>query len=206
MPPSSSPPIGPNWDARNFAVALLGLVVAVAAIVVSIVLAREGSGHDPSAGPPAATRAAEPPQAGEPTIGPHVADPQPGGAVTAPQVVPHRLTAAPVPQPAPADDAGTPSAGAPLVGSWSGGGNPSGDQYYESLEVTFTADGAYSMTRAGLSPDTGRYEADGPDIVFRPDSGAQSYVMGWQLGRFAGRPELRLLQQGGYVSTLDKVA
>jgi hypothetical protein len=91
-----------------------------------------------------------------------------------------------------------------LVGAWSGGGNPSGDSYFESLEVVLTADGRYSILRAGVLRDSGRCRADGTTIYFRP-AGGQPYTMDWRIDGSGGSPVLLLLQRPGYVSALDKV-
>lgn len=205
MHPSSSPP-GPNWDARNFVVALLGLLVAVAAFVVPFVLTRPDRGPDPVT-PAAPLPTAAAPTAAGPTFPPPTDEPP---TDELPTVAPRPTTPVrPRPRPpvptADPDDAPDATQGTALVGSWRGGGNPSGDQYYESLEVTFTAGGAYSLTRAGLTPDTGRYQADDSVVEFHPDNGLQPYRMGWHVGRFGGAPSLELTQRTGYVSRLDKV-
>ena len=91
-----------------------------------------------------------------------------------------------------------------LVGHWSGGGNPSFDQYYQSLEIVFTPDGEYEELRGGISRSRGLYEADNTRIVFQ-SSGSAPEITPYRITRFAGRPTLELIQRSGAIFKLQKI-
>jgi hypothetical protein len=172
--------------------AIMGLLAALPGII-----ALTAPPDSPGPGPAPTTSIAPPlvPETVIPTDAP----------ATLPTAVPPRTR---VPGPAPTADlpeaAPAPGALVELIGHWSGGGNPSFDQYYESLELVLTADGQYEELRGGISRGAGLYEADNTVIVFQ-DSGSAPEPTPYRLTQFAGRPTLELKQRSGAVFKLQKL-
>jgi hypothetical protein len=107
------------------------------------------------------------------------------------------------PKPTPTSPKGVPEE---LIGYWKGGGHQyAGDNYYMDIEITFTADGEYSMLYGGISKEQGRFEVNGSNLVFRPTEG-QPYAWSWGITQFSGHPVLNLGDptRGGTYS-LDKI-
>lgn len=73
-----------------------------------------------------------------------------------------------------------------------------------SVEITFTAEGEYSMLYGGVSQEQGDFEVNGSNLVFHP-TGGRSYAWSWRITKTSGHDVLNLRNTGGGVYSLDRV-